>query len=183
MNPAEILRRQHFLILRGVVLTRRIARRVRQRTPGCARDAADLLAFFRLYVLEFHASLEDELVFPWLQAAHPGPLPVSLRDLYSEHQALRHLTDEVDRAVHSDTPEDSEEVAKVLEVHAGITEHHVRRENQLLLPLVEGAPLPPELQRAFQDRLEGARPLDAQASEMLERIEARLPRELSTDWH
>jgi hemerythrin-like domain-containing protein len=182
MNPAEILRRQHFLILRGVVLTRRIAQRVFHQVPGCAQDVAELVSFFRVYLLDFHARLENDLVFPWLQASHRLPIQFSLSDLRSEHDCLRRLTDEVDWAVQSDHPANPGEVAKVLEVHAGITEHHVRRENHSLLPLLESG----AEDTAFMDRirafLDAARPLDAQISESLEKIEARLPQELSPGW-
>lgn len=183
MNPAEILRRQHFLILRSVVLTRRVARRVSHQAPGCGRDVADLVHFFRVYFLGFHARLENELIFPWMQGSLQLPLHLSLPDLEAEHDCLLRLTEEVDRAVQSDHPANPHEVAKVLEVHAGVTEHHVRRENQFLLPLIEEAGFDPYLAEAVHHFLDSARPLDAQAAELLETIEGRLPPELSPHHH
>jgi iron-sulfur cluster repair protein YtfE (RIC family) len=183
VNPAEELRRQHFLVLRGVVLTHRIARRVRGQAPGCARDVEELLGFLRFFVLDFHIRLEEELVFPWMQAAHRMPLQVTLDDLGHEHRNLRQLTDEVDWAVHSDQPADSEELARTLEVHAGITEHHIRRENQILLPLFAASIADDTFALRFKERLNAFRPRSAQASELLEQIEARLPMSDFTEWH
>jgi hemerythrin-like domain-containing protein len=147
-GPADVLRREHEVILRALALAERVADALDTGPPRAAAGAADgpvllpwLLDFFETYMDGWHHAREEQLVFPTLAGAglpHHGPLLATLR---SEHDGGRALLAEMRAG--------GPTLVGALQAFAVLVRAHIQVETETLLPLLESRPGGADLGGAF----------------------------------
>jgi hemerythrin-like domain-containing protein len=99
MKATEILIREHELILRGVAVLERMARRANAGTEIPAGDARSIIEFIRKFADGCHHAKEEGVLFPAMIAAgipaQGGPVAVML----TEHDQGRAAVKAMDHAV------------------------------------------------------------------------------------
>lgn len=129
VTPGEDLMQEHGVLERILLIYDEAARRIDHTEPldlGVLTRASSII---RRFVEEYHEKLEEQFVFPRLQAASREVDLVAV--LLQQHQSGRQLTDEiVRRATSSATPE----LAQVLRSFARMYRPHAAREETVLFP-------------------------------------------------
>lgn len=124
MHPTDIIKQDH----------RRVEDlfRLYEDLDDLAHDERRLLADQILEELEFHAEMEESLVYPRFFEAFAGEDDKMVDEAFAEHEVAKRLIDDLK----SLSPEEPEFGAKMKVLKEAI-EHHVEEEEEELLPKAE----------------------------------------------
>lgn len=174
MRAIEILKQEHQLILRGLVLARELSSRLRSGQDGLAPAVTRLAEFLRDFADRHHHGKEEDLLFPWMnQMGMPldaGPLACMLH----EHDQGRAYVRDMLRGVEA-LEAGRRGVATALDGFALLLEQHISKEDTILFEMAErlgdGDPtLLPAYAAAQPDR----ELVEANARQTIEELEAEL---------
>ena len=150
VTPGEDLMQEHGVLERILLIYDETARRIEhgeQADPKLAGDAAGIV---KRFVEDYHEKLEEQFVFPRLQAAHRETGLVEV--LLHQHQRGREVTDDVIRRAGAAA---DPELARVLRSFVRMYRPHMAREDTVLFPAfrdVVGRAGYGELGEQFEDK-------------------------------
>jgi hemerythrin-like domain-containing protein len=139
MRATEILIREHELILRGVGVLERMARRANGGQTIPAADAQAIIEFIRKFADGCHHAKEEGVLFPAMIAAgvpsNGGPVAVML----AEHEQGRAAVKAMDEAVgrFGADPGAFEAFASAAFAYAGLLSSHIFKENNVLFRMAD----------------------------------------------
>jgi len=134
MQATEILMQEHELILRGVAVLERMARRANAGQDVPAGDARSIIEFIRKFADGCHHAKEEGVLFPAMIAAgipaQGGPVAVML----GEHDQGRAAVKAMDEAVagFGRNPAASAAFASAAFAYATLLTNHISKENNVL---------------------------------------------------
>ncbi|WP_295440753.1 hemerythrin domain-containing protein [uncultured Thiodictyon sp.] len=135
VSPAEDLMREHGVLNRVLLIYDEAMRRIEagaELSPEPLAKAADLI---RRFVEDYHEKLEEEHLFPRFRKANRL---VELVDvLVKQHEAGRHLTDQIKQAANAAAlkkPEERRKLADSLRAFNRMYRPHEAREDTILFP-------------------------------------------------
>ncbi len=136
MRAVEVLRAEHRLIARGLMLCQTLARRLRGGGRIPASDLATLLDFFLVYADGHHQRREEIVVASWLRSHGMTEALGPIACMHQEHRSTRaHLRS---LAGHARSPHpDAAAVIEDLEAIVGSLSESIREEECLLFPVLE----------------------------------------------
>lgn len=141
---------EHGALERILLIYDEAAHRVEEGRELDLRVLASAAGIVRRFVEDYHEKLEEQFVFPRLQAAHRETDLVAT--LLQQHQRGRQLTDDIVRRTSAAT---SHELAQVLRAFVRMYRPHAAREDTLLFPAfrdVVGRSAYHELGEQFEDK-------------------------------
>lgn len=166
--PLRVLVEEHVLIKRWVALVPAVAAALRAGDPGALEAAGSGLRFLREYADRFHHAKEEDTLFPRFD-----PEPETVRSMKAEHVTARGLVR--DAAAALDAGEEGA-AADALLAHAGLLAEHIRKEDEILFPWMNGRLATAEVGRlyaAFADIERVAGDLSARRLADIESLEVR----------
>ena len=134
MKATEILIHEHELILRGVAVLERMARRANAGQDVPAGDARSIIEFIRKFADGCHHAKEEGVLFPAMIAAgipaQGGPVAVML----GEHDQGRAAVKAMDEAVagFGSDPAAPKAFASAAFAYATLLTNHISKENHVL---------------------------------------------------
>lgn len=152
VTPGEDLMQEHGALERILLIYDEAAHRVEAGRELDLRVLASAAVIVRRFVEDYHEKLEEQFVFPRLQAAHRETDLVAT--LLRQHQRGRQLTDDIVRRT-SASAAASPELAQVLRAFARMYRPHAAREETVLFPAfrdVVGRSAYHELGEQFEDK-------------------------------
>lgn len=129
VTPGEDLMQEHGALERILLIYDEAAHRVEEGRELDLRVLASAAGIVRRFVEDYHEKLEEQFVFPRLQAAHRETDLVAT--LLQQHQRGRQLTDDIVRRTSAAT---SPELAQVLRAFVRMYRPHAAREDTVLFP-------------------------------------------------
>jgi len=141
MKATEILMNEHELILRGVAVLERMARRATAGQVMPADDARSIIGFIRTFADGCHHAKEEGVLFPAMQAAgipsQGGPVGVMLH----EHELGRAAVREMDTAVQGfgSDPAAPAAFARAAFTYVNLLTNHIFKENNILFRMADSA--------------------------------------------
>jgi hemerythrin-like domain-containing protein len=139
MQATDILVHEHELILRGVAVLERMARRANAGQDVPAVDARSIIEFIRKFADACHHAKEEGVLFPALIAAgipaQGGPVAVML----GEHDQGRAAVKAMDEAVaaFSSDPGASAAFASAAFAYSMLLTNHIFKENNVLFRMAD----------------------------------------------
>jgi hemerythrin-like domain-containing protein len=139
MQATEILIREHELILRGVAVLERMARRANSGQAVPPGDARAIIEFIRKFADGCHHAKEEGVLFPAMIAAgipeQGGPVGVML----AEHDQGRAAVKEMDTAVAAfgSAPSALEAFASAAFAYTTLLTNHIFKENNVLFRMAD----------------------------------------------
>jgi len=139
MKATEILIREHELILRGVAVLERMARRASAGQDVPAGDARSLVEFIRKFADACHHAKEEGVLFPaMIEAGIPaqgGPVAVML----GEHDQGRAAVKAMDEAIagFGSDPAAPGAFASAAFAYATLLTNHIFKENNVLFRMAD----------------------------------------------
>jgi hemerythrin-like domain-containing protein len=139
MNATAILIREHELILRGVAVLERMARRANAGQDVPAGDAASIIEFIRKFADGCHHAKEEGVLFPAMIAAgipaQGGPVAVML----GEHDQGRAAVKAMDHAVagFGSDPAAPAAFASAAFAYSTLLTNHIFKENNVLFRMAD----------------------------------------------
>jgi hemerythrin-like domain-containing protein len=139
MKATETLMREHELILRGVAVLERMARRANAGQAVPAGDARSIIEFIRKFADGCHHAKEEGVLFPAMAAAgipaQGGPVAVML----AEHEQGRAAVKAMDHAVSGfdGTPGAAEAFASAAFAYTTLLTNHIFKENNVLFRMAD----------------------------------------------
>jgi hemerythrin-like domain-containing protein len=139
MRATEILIHEHELILRGVAVLERMARRTTSGQLVPAGDARSIIDFIRKFADGCHHAKEEGVLFPAMQAAgvpgQGGPIGVML----SEHEQGRAAVQAMDEAVSGfgSDPDAPGAFGRAAFAYASLLSNHIFKENNVLFRMAD----------------------------------------------
>jgi hemerythrin-like domain-containing protein len=139
MKATEILIHEHELILRGVAVLERMARRASSGQAVPTGDAQSIIEFIRKFADGCHHAKEEGVLFPAMQAAgvpsQGGPIGVML----SEHEQGRAAVRAMDEAVSGfdADPGAPDAFARAAFAYASLLSNHIFKENNVLFRMAD----------------------------------------------
>lgn len=130
VTPGEDLMQEHGVIERVLLIYDETARRIERGEPfdgDVVRRAADIV---RRFVEDYHERMEEQFVFPRLEAARREVELVAI--LLRQHQRGREVTGAIARL--AGAPGDAAELARALRGFARMYRPHAAREDTVLFP-------------------------------------------------
>jgi hemerythrin-like domain-containing protein len=146
MKATEILIHEHELILRGVAVLERMARRPSAGQTVPADDARSIIEFIRKFADGCHHAKEEGVLFPAMEAAgipkEGGPIGMMLL----EHDQGRAAVRAMDQAVSGfgADPGALGAFAKAAFAYANLLSNHIFKENNVLFRMADQAIPPPQ---------------------------------------
>lgn len=150
VTPGEDLMQEHGALERILLIYDEAAHRVEAGQELDLRVLASAAGIVRRFVEDYHEKLEEQFVFPRLQAAHRETDLVAT--LLQQHQRGRALTDDIVRRTSAAA---SPELAQVLRAFVRMYRPHAAREDTVLFPAfrdVVGRSAYHELGEQFEDK-------------------------------
>lgn len=150
VTPGEDLMQEHGALERILLVYDEAAHRVEEGRELDLRVLASAAGIVRRFVEDYHENLEEQFVFPRLQAAHRETDLVAT--LLQQHQRGRQLTDDIVRRTSAAA---SPELAQVLRAFVRMYRPHAAREDTVLFPAfrdVVGRSAYRELGEQFEDK-------------------------------
>jgi len=150
MKATEILIREHDLILRGVAVLERMARRANAGQAVPADDARSMIEFIRKFADGCHHAKEEGVLFPAMEAAgipkQGGPIGMMLL----EHDQGRAAVRAMDQAVSGfgTDPGALEAFARAAFAYANLLSNHISKENNVLFRMADQV-IPPSQDAAL----------------------------------
>lgn len=139
MKATDILIHEHELILRGVAVLERMARRANGGEAVPAADARSIIEFIRKFADGCHHAKEEGVLFPAMEAAgiprQGGPIGMML----SEHDQGRAAVKAMDLAVSGfgADPAAPEAFARAAFAYATLLSNHIFKENNVLFRMAD----------------------------------------------
>jgi hemerythrin-like domain-containing protein len=139
MRATEILIHEHELILRGVAVLERMARRANAGQAVPAGDARSIIEFIRKFADGCHHAKEEGVLFPAMIAAgipaQGGPVAVML----SEHEQGRAAVRAMDEAAagFGVNPDAASAFASAAFAYATLLQNHIFKENNVLFRMAD----------------------------------------------
>jgi len=139
MKATEILIHEHELILRGVAVLERMARRANAGRNLPADDARSIIEFIRTFADGCHHAKEEGVLFPAMRAAgvpgQGGPIGVMLH----EHELGRESVRAMDEAVQGfgSDPAAPGAFAGAALAYASLLSSHIFKENNVLFRMAD----------------------------------------------
>jgi hemerythrin-like domain-containing protein len=139
MKATEILIREHELILRGVAVLERMARRANAGTEIPAGDAQSIIEFIRKFADGCHHAKEEGVLFPAMIAAgipvQGGPVAVML----AEHDQGRAAVKAMDGAVAGFGSDQGalDAFASAAFAYTSLLTNHIFKENNVLFRMAD----------------------------------------------
>jgi hemerythrin-like domain-containing protein len=139
MKATEILVREHDLILRGVAVLERMARRANAGQTVPADDARSIIEFIRKFADGCHHAKEEGVLFPAMEAAgipaQGGPIGVML----AEHDQGRAAVKAMDQAVPGlgSDPAAPGAFASAALAYTTLLTNHISKENNVLFRMAD----------------------------------------------
>jgi hemerythrin-like domain-containing protein len=150
VTPGEDLMQEHGALERVLFIYDEAAHRIEAGQELDLRVLASAAGIVRRFVEDYHEKLEEQFVFPRLQAAHRETDLVAT--LLQQHQRGRQLTDDIVRRTGAAA---STELAQVLRAFVRMYRPHAAREETVLFPAfrdVVGRSAYQELGEQFEDK-------------------------------
>jgi hemerythrin-like domain-containing protein len=97
MKCAELVMEEHAILRRGLDVLDGMIRKLEQGERIEIADAITILKFINLFGVEYHQTIEEQILFPALLRATPQESPI--RQMLLEHREHRTLVDAVDSAL------------------------------------------------------------------------------------
>lgn len=150
VTPGEDLMQEHGVVERILLVYDEAIRRIEHRESLDATVVTRAARIVRRFVEDYHEKLEEQFVFPRLQAAHREVDLVAI--LLRQHERGRQLTDEIVRKAAAGP---TAELAQLLRSFGRMYRPHAAREDTVLFPTfreVVGRNGYAELGKQFEDR-------------------------------
>lgn len=150
VTPGEDLMQEHGALERILLIYDEAAHRIEAGRELDLRVLASAAGIVRRFVEDYHEKLEEQFVFPRLQAVHRETDLVAT--LLQQHQRGRQLTDDIVRRTSATA---SAELAQVLRGFVRMYRPHAAREDTVLFPAfrdVVGRSAYQELGEQFEDK-------------------------------
>lgn len=166
--PLRVLVDEHRVIKRWLALVPGVAAALRAADAGGVDAARTGIRFLREYADHFHHAKEEDTLFPRFD-----PEPETVRSMKAEHVTARGLVR--DAAAALDAGEEGA-AADALLAHAGLLAEHIRKEDEILFPWMNGRLATAEVGRlyaAFADIERVAGDLSARRLADIESLEVR----------
>jgi hemerythrin-like domain-containing protein len=149
-EPGEILRAEHEVILGLLTVLDPMAERLRGGAVIPERDLQDIVSIVADYADRRHDGKEEKVLFPRLASASPVERARLARRLTGTTRPSARCRKPQGCHPPADQGEGREEVAKLMEAYGRVPREHIRVEDEVLFPKIEGSP-------SFQERAEIAR--------------------------
>jgi hemerythrin-like domain-containing protein len=156
MEATDILIREHELILRGVAVLERMARRANAGHDVPAGDANSIIEFIRSFADGCHHAKEEGVLFPAMIAAgipaQGGPVAVMLGEHDQGRAAVKAMAHAV--AGFGSDPAASEAFASAAFAYSTLLTNHIFKENNVLFRMADQiipASKDPELVAAYDE--------------------------------
>ena len=139
MRATEILIHEHELILRGVVVLERMARRANAGQAVPAGDAQSIIEFIRKFADGCHHAKEEGVLFPAMIAAgmpsQGGPVAVMLNEHEQGRAAVKAMDDAAGRF--GTDPRALEAFAAAAFAYSTLLTNHIFKENNVLFRMAD----------------------------------------------
>lgn len=135
VSPPEDLMREHGVLKRVLLIYNEAIRRTDEKQdlpPDAVRNGASII---RTFIEDYHEKLEEDYLFPRFEKA--GRLTDLTKVLRAQHQAGRHLTEQITQLATAQTLKDAQSAAKLQELmrqFVRMYEPHEAREDTVLFP-------------------------------------------------
>ena len=156
MKATEILMHEHELILRGVAVLERMAKRAKAGQAVPASDANAIIEFIRKFADGCHHAKEEGVLFPAMEAAgmprDGGPIAVMLAEHDEGRAAVRAMLEAVGAFGSSAVAQASFAVAA--DAYANLLTNHIYKENNILFRMADqviGSHKDPEMLLAYDE--------------------------------
>ena len=151
MNPTDILRHEHEVILMVLGAAEREAGRIEDGRPVDGDKVAQVLEFSRHFVDRCHHAKEEKFLFPKMRERSPhaaeGPLSVMLGEHEEGRRLVREIAELLPPARNGD-PAALKNLAEKLVFYVDLLDAHIDKEDNVLFPLADNV-LRPEDQKAL----------------------------------
>lgn len=156
ISPAEDLMREHGVLNRLLLIYEEFRRRLDAKKNLGLDALADAAHIVRTFIEDYHATLEEDHIFPRFEKA--GKLVTLVKTLREQHDAGRRLTDQITKMATPVTLNDSEGGGKLhtsLKQFVRMYRPHEAREDTVLFPAIRTLMTPKqydELGDRFEDK-------------------------------
>ena len=156
MKATEILMKEHELILRGVAVLERMARRAESGTAVPADDANAMIEFIRKFADGCHHAKEEGVLFPAMEAAglprDGGPIGVMLAEHDQGRAAVKAMAEAVASFDASASAQSA--FAEAANAYANLLANHIYKENNILFRMADnfiGSHKDAEMLQAYEE--------------------------------
>lgn len=99
MEPIELLKKEHRVILKMLSIVERICGAEREWNDGLIEDTQNIVAFFRKFVDRCHHGKEENLLFPVMEGRGDENLKAAIREMMDQHVRGRNLVARMAQAI------------------------------------------------------------------------------------
>lgn len=131
--PLAALVEEHTHIMGWLAMVPGVAAALRSGTSGAVEAARSGIAFLRGYADRFHHAKEEENLFARFDSA----LEI-VKSMKAEHEAARGSVRRAAEALDRGDAAGAAVAADALEEHAGLLREHIRKEDEILFPWMDG---------------------------------------------
>ena len=150
---SEDLRNEHEGVLFGLDILEKMADTIRQEGMMDAKDAAEMVNFFRLFADKCHHGKEEGLMFPAMERVGIPNKGGPIGQMLAEHNQGRQHIAEMGASTEGGTLQ-AERFAEAATAYTQLMRAHIDKENSVLFPAGDRM-LPMDVQKQLLDQFEG----------------------------